>query len=557
MNVSSSRATPLDEPDPEYRNDRIAVVIRIGRYNDPKIPTLNYAVDDAEEFYKVLVDRKRGRFNPANVQKLTGPEATKLKIERVIGRWLPEQVTNNPGATAIIFFVGHGECEADPFGEEADGYAKYLLPVDVDSQDLRFTALASPYFTKLLTGVNAKGLVIFLDACFAGAVAEGATARGDLPASFDISPIQKRLEAAVASKSGTAQASTVIIAAARSSQLSYEHETLKHGVFTHHLIEALRGKADSNSDGYIGVREVYQYLEKTVPETVTRLTQKVQKPVMNLPLDNAPDFILAEDVSRLEEIKLEKRTATLEGLFRTKKLTRKEFFEASQILEERSPARLYENLIRLLEGEIQPEIYREILGAILRDDSGGDVAPALVQQTSSEPAAPVEAAATPEQSEPSVKWPWKTIVQTIIGALIVGAVGFGSLYGMLFSPRIDMVARDVDWEPRNPKIGQVVTFTGKFSAVYRVRQGLRWSRDEVAGKEQADIFTATWSIDGRQTDIVEPRKIKTGEIVDTRFETTFQTPGNYTIGFSIKSRSLDADASNDTMMRTISILASD
>src|SRR5439155_9035895 len=120
MNVSS----PVDEPDPVYRSDGIAVVIGIGRYKDARIPTLRYADKDAEKFYQVLVDPKRGRFNPANVRKLIGPQATMLEIQRIIGKWLTKQVANSPEATAIIFFCGHGECEADFQGKEADGYAK-------------------------------------------------------------------------------------------------------------------------------------------------------------------------------------------------------------------------------------------------------------------------------------------------------------------------------------------------------------------------------------------------------------------------------------------------
>src|SRR5438093_1530003 len=560
MNVSSSHSAPVGEGHPEYRAARIAVVIGIGRYTDPAIPDLIYGVADAEAFHKVLVDPERGRFDPDNVKLLTGPDATKISIQRVIGTWLPEQVAKNPEATAVIFFCGHGECEADPRDKEADGYAKYLLPVEAEHQDLRFTALQSDYFTELLKGVNAKGLVIFLDACFAGAVAEGAAARGGPPpASVDISnDIHKRLEA-VPSESEPAQASTVIIAASRSSQRSWEHQKFGHGIFTHHLIEALSGKADFNNDGYIGVRDVYKYLEEHVPEDVLSLCRQRQTPVINPPLAEAPNLLLAEDASRLKEIKWGKREAELDRLYQAKPLTRPEYREALKILEEQRPPRLYANLIRLLDKDIGIEIYQA-----LRDEARGEAvveqpAPTLVQQPSPPgPTPSVEAAATPEPSEPSVsvKWSWKTIVQTIIGALFVGGISFISLHDMLFSPRIDMVARDIDWEPRSPKIGQVVTFTGKFSAIYRVRQGLHWRLDEIAGKELADTFTATWSVDGRQTDIVDPRKIKTGDIVDTRFETTFLKPGSYTIGFSIRSRAKDADESNDKMMRTISVLES-
>jgi hypothetical protein len=357
-------------------------VIGIGRYKDPRIPTLRYADKDAEEFYDVLVDPKRGRFNPANVRKLIGPQATRLEIQRIIGKWLTKQVANSPEATAIIFFCGHGECEADFRGKEPDGYAKYLLPVDTDSEDLRFTALGSADFTDLLAGVNAKGLVIFLDACFAGAVAEGATARGDLPDSVDISnDIQKRLEGTVPSKSEPAQATTVIIAAARSTERSYEIDSLEHGNFTYHLIEALSGKADFNKDGYIHVRDVYEYLETNVPKTAEDLCQAWQKPVMNLPVAEAPNFLLAEDVSRLKEINLRERQAALKSLFKSDELSDQEYFEASKILEKRSPGRSYGALIRLLNKEYTVKTYRDIL----REEAGSETiveqqAPTLVQE---------------------------------------------------------------------------------------------------------------------------------------------------------------------------------
>ena len=43
----------------------------------------------------------------------------------------------------------------------------------------------------------------------------------------------------------------------------------KHGLFTHVLLSALNGDADrapcGNGDGYVGVREIADYLQKEVP----------------------------------------------------------------------------------------------------------------------------------------------------------------------------------------------------------------------------------------------------------------------------------------------------
>ena len=562
MSTTLSRPTPGDDPGQGLRDDALAVVIGIGRYSDPRIPKLDYAVADAEAFCRVLVDPERGRFHPDNVKLLPESEATLIGIRRAIGIWLREQVAKNPGAMAVIFFCGHGECEADPLRRETDGYAKYLLPVDADARELWLTALSSASFTELLTAVNAKRLVILLDACFAGAVVEagGAKARGDLPAALDISDdIQKRLQA---------QAGTVIISAARSNQRSYEHESLGHGIFTHHLIEALSAKADFDRDGYIGVGDVYRYLDTTVPLTAERLCKEVQKPVMNHPPDEAPDIILAVDVSRLKEIKRERRVAELDRLFKTDILTKEEFVEALAILD-LDPTKagscdpvVEEHLLRVLDKTGSIDGYRAIRQEARNRVVVQQLPLAPVQQPPAPGPTSVGADVTPEPANPSwfvslKRLPWGKIGPVAFSVGVAGAIGITLLYSALFSPRIDVIARDVDWEPRNPKVGQLVTFTGKFSTTYRVRQGYRWEVDEIAGKGLADTFTATWSVDGRHTDIEDPRKIKTGEIVDTRFETTFQKPGAYTISFAIKARLHDADETNNKLTRTILVQASD
>jgi uncharacterized caspase-like protein len=58
----------------------------------------------------------------------------------------------------------------------------------------------------------------------------------------------------------------VILTASRGNELAQESSTLKHGVFTYFVLEALRGAADRNQDGFITVREVYDYVSHEVPK---------------------------------------------------------------------------------------------------------------------------------------------------------------------------------------------------------------------------------------------------------------------------------------------------
>ena len=49
-------------------------------------------------------------------------------------------------------------------------------------------------------------------------------------------------------------------------QVSYYSPALKHGVFTHALLEALDGKADANGDGIVTLAEVDAYVGARVAE---------------------------------------------------------------------------------------------------------------------------------------------------------------------------------------------------------------------------------------------------------------------------------------------------
>jgi uncharacterized caspase-like protein len=71
----------------------------------------------------------------------------------------------------------------------------------------------------------------------------------------------------------------VIVTASRSSEVSIELPELGHGIFTHYLVQGLKGTADLDRDGIVSLQELYQYLEQEVSRK-SRAVGGNQHPVM-------------------------------------------------------------------------------------------------------------------------------------------------------------------------------------------------------------------------------------------------------------------------------------
>ena len=70
-----------------------------------------------------------------------------------------------------------------------------------------------------------------------------------------------------------------IVSAARPNEVSLELAELGHGLFTHYVLEGLKGKADGNGDGIVTVQELYEYVEREVAER-SRAVGGSQHPVL-------------------------------------------------------------------------------------------------------------------------------------------------------------------------------------------------------------------------------------------------------------------------------------
>jgi uncharacterized caspase-like protein len=272
-----------------HTENSYALIIGLSNYKDPRISKLNYTRADAEGIIKILTDPKKVGLKKDKIKILLDDEATRFNIEDAMSDWLFAKADND--STVMIYFAGHGGLEIDRSGKEKDNLAKYLLPFDSIFGKLFATAISNTRFRELLDAIRCKKLVIFIDSNHSEDNF-GVRAR-------DIKLPDHPYEN-LAKGEGR-----VVIAASQPNQLSHVDSKLGHGIFAHHLIEALSGKADFNKDGYVTVIEVYNYLADMVPKTAMQLAGKMQNPMLTGNINK--DFVLTIDHERLEELDRENR----------------------------------------------------------------------------------------------------------------------------------------------------------------------------------------------------------------------------------------------------------
>jgi hypothetical protein len=246
-----------------------AVVIGVGRYESPNISPLRYTVPDAEAIYRTLTGPVG--LKQEQVVLLTDRAERKPTLRNIrwaLGTFLARSALKDD--TVLVFFAGHGAPEIDLRGVERDGLSKYLVPADADPDDLYSTALPMDEIHNIFSRIEAERVVVFLDACYSGA-AGGRTFAAKRTRATNVDDLF--LERLTRSKG------RAIITASRASEVSLEIAELGHGLFTYHLLEGLRGAADSNRDSIVSLQELYEYVEGQVVRQ-SRAVGGNQHPVM-------------------------------------------------------------------------------------------------------------------------------------------------------------------------------------------------------------------------------------------------------------------------------------
>jgi len=264
-----TRAGPALATPPPSVGNRWAVIIGVGRYENPQIPPLRYTVADAEAMYRTLTGA--AGFKKDNVLLLTDRSDRKPTLKNIkyaLGTFLARNARKDD--TVLIFFAGHGAPEIDQRGLERDGLAKYLIPMDADPEDLYSTALPMDELQTIFGRLESDRVVAFLDACYSGAAGGRTFASKKTRAGGVDDQFLDRL---------TRSRGRAIITASRPAEVSIELPELGHGLFTYYTVAGLKGAADGNRDGIVTLQELYEYVEAEVSKK-SRAVGGNQHPVM-------------------------------------------------------------------------------------------------------------------------------------------------------------------------------------------------------------------------------------------------------------------------------------
>ncbi len=221
-----------------------ALVVGVSKYRDNKVPKLDLADKDAQDFGSFL-NTQTEIFKDIKVTLLLDEKATKLEVEKYLYYTLPKAGKDD---TVILFFSGHGAF--DPMRPNDF----LFLPHDAQTDYLGATAVKMSGLDFLKT-VSAERVLIIADACYAGGFSDLKPKSAAPSLDLFLNEI----------KNSTGR---VVITSAKPEQLSWENPKLKNSVFTNSFLEGLRGKADRDQDGIVTLNEAYEYAyNRTKDET--------------------------------------------------------------------------------------------------------------------------------------------------------------------------------------------------------------------------------------------------------------------------------------------------
>jgi len=248
----------------EMRKNIWAVVVGINDY--PHARQLKWAVNDARAFYRHLVEVIQ--IPRENVTLLLNEDAGLSRLRSALGTHLKRMAGKQD--MVIIYFAGHGATEKDVLSPDGDGLEKYILPYDVDPEDLYASALPMREISHIFYRIQSQRIIFIADACYSGA-SGGRT--------ISLTGIRANISDAFLDRI-TAGRGTVIMTASGANEVSAEDEKLQHGVFTFYLLQGLSGAADADKDGLITVDEIYQYVSVQVPRATGQEQHPVKKGTM-------------------------------------------------------------------------------------------------------------------------------------------------------------------------------------------------------------------------------------------------------------------------------------
>ena len=257
------------------RPNLFVMTVAVNNYRDSGLK-LNYCVNDADSLEKALLVQNGSLYNRVVVESLRDKDVTKQNLVKKFND-LSSKVS--PDDVFVFFISGHGTTYND--GDY------YFIPYDylgIRADSLLTDAVSKNDLLKNLSLVKAKKSLVLLDTCSSGAFASDKGQRG---------MTEKTAIDRLANATGQA-----VIAACSDNQFAMEGYN-GHGLFTYVLLDAMKGGADRNNDGFISMQELSSYIGG---EVISRSEEKwgyAQVPYSSLAASEFPLFSVSGNSASL------------------------------------------------------------------------------------------------------------------------------------------------------------------------------------------------------------------------------------------------------------------
>ena len=231
------------------QENTFAVIITNEHYTS--VSSVPYAINDGEVF-SIYCQRTLGI--PQNhIHKY--PDATYGQMITAIKDIKDIAEAYSGDLNVIFYYAGHGI-------PNEQGSDAYLLPIDADA---RVSAASLPLSTlyKELGSMNARSVLLFMDACFSG------SKRGD-------GMLASARGVAIKVKELPLNGNMVVFSAATGNETAFPYNEQEHGLFTYFLLKKLK-----ESGGNCTLGELMDYIQKNVRRQSVVINRKSQTPTVS------------------------------------------------------------------------------------------------------------------------------------------------------------------------------------------------------------------------------------------------------------------------------------
>jgi len=229
--------------------------IGVNRYTSPLLENLKYAVNDAKEIINVFKTQQGRVYNRVNSRLLADGEAlTPTKRNIIDGLDFLKEASATD--VVILFIAGHGILDQNGSFFFMPSDASFNANGSIRSAD----AVSFREIQSVQDGYGRK--IILIDAC------HSAGNNNNMTRVVDNTRLVRDLESH----------GSVVLTSSKGDQFSQELQEINHGVFTHAILQGLKGEAPQ-TNGIISMTALHLFVTNRVKE----LTYNQQEPVFGSP----------------------------------------------------------------------------------------------------------------------------------------------------------------------------------------------------------------------------------------------------------------------------------